>query len=52
MSLGVGFEVSKVLVRECVAFCLLPADLDIKLSDISPAPCLSASHCGDHGLTL
>lgn len=35
-----------------LTLCLLPVDKDEKVSAPAPASCLSASHCGDHGLTL
>jgi hypothetical protein len=39
MSLGVG-----------LGPVLLPTDQDVKRSAAASAPCLSASHCDDHGL--
>jgi len=52
---GVGFEISEAQAKPRGSF-LLPADLDVKLSAISLAPCLPAGchvpHHGENGLDL
>ena len=41
--LGAGFEIFETQARLCVSVFLLPADPDVELSALSPAPCLHAA---------
>ena len=44
VSLGMGFEVSRVQARPSGSLFLLPVGLDVEFSTISPAPCLPECH--------
>ena len=48
VSVGMVFEVSNAQARPLVTLFLLPADLDVELSDTSPAPSLLAYHHASH----
>lgn len=52
MSLGVGFDFSKVQARPIASLFLLSVEQDVKFSATALELCLSASHCGDRGLTF